>query len=120
MKRILLLLFLAPLLISAQQKEQDRDVTLLKDQNLIEVVYYYENGSVQQQGTYNLEGELHGEWVSFTAEGEKLSMGTYLNGQKHGKWFFWDQDVLKEVDYSNNGIVAVHQWKQGEKLALQR
>lgn len=121
MKRILLsVIFLAPFLISAQQKEKERDVTLLKDQNLIEVVYYYENGSIQQQGTYNLEGELHGEWVSFTPEGEKLSMGTYLNGKKHGKWFFWSEDILKEVDYSHNVIAAVQQWKDGSKLAFQR
>ena len=114
------MLFLAPFLMAAQQKDMDRDVTLLKDQNLIKVVYYHENGNVQQEGTYNLEGELHGEWVSFTSEGEKLSMGTYLNGKKHGKWFFWGEDVLKEVDYSHNQIAAVHQWKEGAKLALQR
>lgn len=114
------MIFLAPFLIFAQQKQQDRQVTLLKDQNLIQVVYFYENGNVQQKGTYNLEGELHGEWESFTVQGEKLSMGTYLNGKKHGKWFFWDKDDLKEVDYSHNAIAAVHQWKEGTKLAFQR
>lgn len=119
-RKLFALLLMAPFLIFAQQKEQNREVTLLEDQNLIQVTYFYENGNVQQKGTYNLEGKLHGEWESYTIEGEKLSMGTYVNGRKHGKWFFWGNDVLKEVDYSNNGIAAVHQWKEGEKLALQR
>lgn len=119
-RKLFLVLMLTPFLILAQQNKQDREVMLLKDQNLIQVVYFYENGNVEQKGTYNLDGELHGEWESFTLEGEKLSMGTYLNGEKHGKWFFWDKDILKEVDYSHNGIANVHQWKERTKLALQR
>ena len=119
-RKLFLMLLLAPFLIFAQQAEQDREVTLLEDQNLIQVVYYYDNGNIQQKGTYNLEGELHGEWESYTLEGGKRSIGTYVNGKKHGKWFFWANDVLKEVDYSNNKIASVQQWKEGTKLALQR
>lgn len=121
MKRISFLSFLLiPFLTFAQQNIQDREVTLLEDQNLIQAVYFYENGNIQQKGTYNLDGQLHGEWESYTLEGEKRSMGMYLNGKKHGKWFFWDQDVLKEVDYTHNSIASVQQWKEGDRLALQQ
>jgi hypothetical protein len=34
-------------------------------------------------------------------------MATYDNGQKSGKWFFWNDTVLSEVDYSNNQIASV-------------
>jgi hypothetical protein len=28
------------------------------------------------------------------------------DGQKSGKWFFWNDTVLSEVDYSNNQIAS--------------
>jgi antitoxin component YwqK of YwqJK toxin-antitoxin module len=39
--------------------------------------------------------------------GNKTAMATYDNGQKSGKWFFWNDTVLSEVDYSNNQIASV-------------
>ena len=111
------MLFLFPAVLLSQK---DRDVVLLEDKNLIEAVYYYEDGSVRQKGTFNLEGELHGNWVSYDANGEKLAMGSYLNGKKHGKWFFWNKEILKEVDYTQNEIASVQEWKEGTRLALQR
>ncbi|MEJ2584276.1 MAG: nicotinic acid mononucleotide adenyltransferase [Robiginitalea sp.] len=111
---------LLPVLLVGQKEKDNRKVTLLEDQNLVEAVYYYEDGTVRQKGTYNLEGELHGDWVSYAANGDKLSMGSYVNGKKHGKWFFWNKDVLKEVDYTQNEIASVQEWKGGTKLALQR
>ena len=116
MKKILVcLLFLAPVLSFAQQ---ERKVTLLEDKNLYKVVYYHDNGLVSQEGTINLQGELHGSWVSFSDSGEKVAMGNYLNGKKNGKWFFWNQGVLSEVDYDQNHIASVQQWKEGSRLAL--
>jgi antitoxin component YwqK of YwqJK toxin-antitoxin module len=118
MKRILIVLLLVgPVLMYAQDQ---RDVTVLKDQNLVEVVYYHDNGIVHQKGTYNLQGELHGKWESFTTEGKKLSIGSFYKGKKHGKWFFWDNEILREVDYDQNQIASVHEWKEGAKLAFQR
>jgi hypothetical protein len=38
-------------------------------------------------------------------------MAIYDKGQKTGKWFFWNNTVLSEVDYSNNQIAAVKSWK---------
>jgi antitoxin component YwqK of YwqJK toxin-antitoxin module len=116
MKKILVcLLFIAPVLSFAQQ---ERKVTLLEDKNLYQVVYYHDNGVVSQEGTINLQGQLHGSWVSFSETGEKVAMGNYLNGKKDGKWFFWNEGVLSEVDYDLNHIASVQQWKEGSRLAL--
>jgi len=113
-------LMLLPVLLLGQKEQANREVTLLEDQNLVEAVYYYEDGTVRQKGTYNLEGELHGEWVSYTTNGEKLSMGTYRNGKKHGKWFFWNKSMLREVDYNFNTIASVQEWKEAAELASYR
>jgi antitoxin component YwqK of YwqJK toxin-antitoxin module len=110
----LLVMLIAPVVMLAQQ---ERGVKLLEDKNLIEVVYHHENGLVSQKGTYNLQGKLHGVWESFAEDGSKVASGTYENGKKNGKWFFWNNQTLKEVDYNNNSIASVQEWKEGTKLA---
>jgi antitoxin component YwqK of YwqJK toxin-antitoxin module len=96
--------FLITVLSFAQQK---RDLKLNKDTNLIEVVYYHDNGVVSQTGTYTLDGKLQGVWLSFDTEGKKIVSANYDNGKKVGKWFYWNNDSVKEVDYSDNAIAGV-------------
>ena len=79
---------------------------------------YYEDGTVQQKGTFNKEGELHGEWISYDTDGKKLAVGKYVNGQKQGKWFFWTNDVLREVDYLNSKITHVNEWTDKTRVAV--
>ena len=96
--------FLITVLSFAQQK---RDLKLNKDTNLIEVVYYHDNGVVSQTGTYTLDGKLQGVWLSFDTEGKKIVSANYDNGKKVGKWFYWNNGSVKEVDYSDNAIAGV-------------
>ncbi|WP_445383401.1 toxin-antitoxin system YwqK family antitoxin [Robiginitalea sp. IMCC43444] len=117
MRALLFILFLAPALFFGQNEKK---ATFLKDQNLIEVVYYHDNGIVAQKGTFNLDGKLHGQWESFSEQGDKICKGLYENGRKNGKWFFWDKDLLREVDYNYNAIAAVHEWKEATKVVLQK
>ncbi|WP_373057683.1 toxin-antitoxin system YwqK family antitoxin [Zunongwangia sp. H14] len=92
--------------VSAQEKKPDFE----KQGDLIKGTFYYEDGSVRQEGTYK-EGELHGEWISYNKEGEKTAVGQYNMGEKTGKWFFWNEDKLTEVDYKNSQIASVNSWK---------
>ncbi|WP_418264649.1 toxin-antitoxin system YwqK family antitoxin [Flavobacterium faecale] len=78
--------------------------------NTVVATYYYDNGQVQQQGAFK-DGKLHGEWVSFDANGKKIAIAEYNNGEKVGKWFHWSEGTLNEVDYAANKIVAVKNWK---------
>lgn len=96
--------FLITVISFAQQK---RDLKLNKDTNLIEVVYYHDNGVVSQTGTYTLDGKLQGVWLSFDTEGKKIVSANYDNGKKVGKWYYWNNGTVKEVDYSNNAIAGV-------------
>ena len=117
MKAWLLLVLLVPGCLAAQQK---RVVKFLEDKNLYEATYYHENGQVSQQGTFNLEGALHGTWTSYSESGKKIAIGAYQNGKKDGKWFFWEEAVLREVDYNQNAIAAVQEWKEGTRVAVNR
>ncbi|MEX0289003.1 MAG: toxin-antitoxin system YwqK family antitoxin [Flavobacteriaceae bacterium] len=87
--------------------QKEKEIKLNEETNLVEATYYHDNGEVSQQGTFNLEGKLHGDWVSYNEEGIKISEGAYANGVKTGKWFFWSDGNMKEVEFSNNTIATV-------------
>lgn len=106
MKNTILLIAIL-LVTSLTYAQKDKELTLNEDTNLIEATYFHDNGLISQEGTFNLEGKLHGEWVSFNEAGKKISVGSYDNGQKVGKWAFWSNNVLKEVDYNNNAIAGI-------------
>ena len=117
-KLVAILLLLAVSFTYAQEK---RELKLNKDKSLIEVTYFHENGEVSQTGFYTVEGKLHGEWLSFCQEGNKLVSAKYDNGKKVGKWFYWSGNTLKEVDYSNNAITSVNEWTSSDtKVASNR
>jgi antitoxin component YwqK of YwqJK toxin-antitoxin module len=97
--------------------QQERELKLNKDTNLIDAIYYHDNGVVSQIGAYTLDGKLQGVWLSFNTEGDKTVSANYDNGKKVGKWFYWNDKTLKEVDYTNNAIVGVNEWTNSSKLA---
>jgi antitoxin component YwqK of YwqJK toxin-antitoxin module len=77
----------------------------------VKATYYFESGKVQQEGFFK-DGKLEGTWIAYDANGNKKSIGEYSNGQKTGKWFFWNNETLSEVDYSQSRIASVKNWKQ--------
>lgn len=106
MKKIVLLFaFLITVVTFGQQK---RDLKLNNDTNLIEVVYYADNGAVSQTGFYTVDGKLQGEWLSFDEKGDKIVAGNFNQGKKVGKWLYYNNgNIFKEVDYKENIIINV-------------
>ncbi|WP_299222946.1 nicotinic acid mononucleotide adenyltransferase [uncultured Psychroserpens sp.] len=115
MKNICILAIMLITAVSFAQNE--RSLELNKATDLIDVVYYHDNGEVSQTGSYTKDGKLHGEWLSFSEQGTKIVSAKYNNGKKVGKWFYWNGNSLTEVDYSNNEIASVNQWTSTESLA---
>jgi antitoxin component YwqK of YwqJK toxin-antitoxin module len=74
--------------------------------NMVKATYYYDNGTIQQEGFFK-DGKLEGKWIAYDPQGNKLSVGEYSNGQKTGKWFFWNEARLSQVDYTNNQVAYV-------------
>ncbi|HEY5689805.1 MAG TPA: nicotinic acid mononucleotide adenyltransferase [Yeosuana sp.] len=113
MKRSILVLFACFIgMVSLAQKE--RVLKLNEDTKLIEVTYYHDNGVVSQTGTYTLDGKLQGQWLSFDTDGNKTVLANYDNGKKVGKWFYWTNETVKEVDYNTNVIANL---KESEKIS---
>ncbi len=115
MKNIFLLV---ALLLTGYGFAQDKKVQTENQGDLIKATYFYDNGAIEQEGTYNQDGKLHGEWISYDLDGKKLALGNYENGKKVGKWFFWQGEVLKEVDYQNSKITSVNEWKSSTSVAV--
>ena len=100
MKKILIIAI--ALFTSFAFAQKERKLTLNKDTNLIEVVYYHNNGEISQTGSYTADGKLEGKWISYDNEGNKLVTAFYKEGKKVGKWVYVIDGEEKEVDYTNS------------------
>lgn len=115
MKKICVLMLMLSVAFTYAQKE--RNLTYNEDTKLIEVTYFHDNGEVSQTGFYTEDGKLHGDWFSYCQEGNKIVSAKYNEGAKVGKWFFWENNKLREVDYSNNAISSVSEWTKSSAIA---
>lgn len=115
MRKIFGILMMLSITLSFAQNE--RVLELNKETNLIEVTYFHDNGVISQTGAYTTDGKLQGEWISFNLAGEKIVAAKYNKGAKVGKWFYWNDNTLKEVDYSDNNIARVNEWTSKASLA---
>ena len=108
MKKIVVIAIM--LCVSLTFAQEERNVTYIEKGDLTEATYYYDNGAIKQEGTFNAEGKLHGEWISYDINGDKTTVANYVNGKKSGKWQFWNNDgVVREVTYENSRIVSVNE-----------
>ena len=112
------ILIISALLVSAFSFAQNNyKPTFEKEGDLVKGTYFFDNGQVSQSGTYK-EGKLHGEWISYNDEGDKVAVGNYSNGSKTGKWFFWDGEELSEVNYSKNEISSIKTNENNSNVAV--
>lgn len=104
--------------VSFTHAQEKNETKLEKKGDLTLVTYYHNNGEIQQKGAFNSDGKLQGEWTSYDDNGKKVAIGTYDNNRKVGKWFFWDGDSLKEVDYIDSKIVSVNKWDNKTEVVV--
>ncbi len=96
--------------------QKEKDLSMNEDTGLIEAVYYHDNGTISQIGTFNLDRKLHGEWISFSDQGEKIAQGSYENGLRTGTWMFWQDETMKKVEYNNNVVASINGVKSADRL----
>ncbi|MCF8713780.1 nicotinic acid mononucleotide adenyltransferase [Joostella atrarenae] len=114
-KSILIFAMLFSFVMVAQNVENKPK--LEKEGDMVKATYFHDNGAVSQTGYY-LEGKLHGEWKSYNEEGRKTAMAEYNKGEKTGKWFFWNDNTLKEVNYQDNRITNVTTWNSSNPVVI--
>jgi len=111
------LLIMLALLFSFGLYGQAQEPLYEREDDMIKVTYYHDNGQIAQTGFF-LDEKLHGEWRMFDDEGNKLAIGNYDMGKKTGKWFFWDKKGLKEVNFVDNQIVNVMEMENSEPVTV--
>lgn len=77
---------------------------------------FHDNGEIAQHG-HIYRNRLDGVWESFDAEGNKTAVGNYDSGVKAGTWFFWTDEQLIEVEFTNNKVQDVIYWNTSERTA---
>ncbi|MBL7471872.1 toxin-antitoxin system YwqK family antitoxin [Robertkochia sediminum] len=85
--------------------------------DMVKATYFHENGQIAQTGYY-LNGKLQGVWKAYDRDGKKIAMGNYEQGEKVGKWFFWEASTLNEVSYDNSRIATVTQWNNANPVVI--
>ena len=60
----------------------------------------YANGNVRFRG-FHLDGEMHGDWEFFRADGSLMRSGAFDRGQQVGVWRTFDRKgkVVKETTF---------------------
>jgi antitoxin component YwqK of YwqJK toxin-antitoxin module len=61
---------------------------------------HYPNGNIKFTGGY-LDGEMHGKWSFYRADGSLMRSGAFERGRQVGAWRTYDRDgrVVKETDF---------------------
>jgi len=117
MKKIITLLLTLSISFAFAQKD-GKKVEMTKKGDIVTATYFYEDGSIAQQGTFNKVGQLDGVWTSYDMAGNKTAIGNYANNKKVGKWLFWTNDKLREVEYNNSKVASVNVWSDKSEMAL--
>ncbi|WP_445159330.1 toxin-antitoxin system YwqK family antitoxin [Mesohalobacter salilacus] len=112
------MMIIAACLFGGMLFAQESNVEYFKKGDLVKGIFYYDNGVIQQEGTYK-NGKLHGQWIAYDRDGKKNAVAYYHKGQKTGKWFFWQKDKLVEVDYNYNDIANVKTYKSENVYAIE-
>lgn len=111
------LVVFACLAVFGLTQAQEVEPTYEKAGNLVKVTYFYKDGKIKEQGFFKNK-KLEGTWKAFDKNGEKTVIAQYKNGKKVGKWFIWQKDELKEINYENNVIASVQSWKENTRVAV--
>lgn len=67
-----------------------------------EAIDLYPNGNPRFLGSH-LDGEMHGEWTFYRADGSVMRTGTFDRGRQVGVWrtFARDGKLVKETDFGS-------------------
>ena len=86
------------------------------ENGLVKVTNFYETGEIREQGFYDAENKLTGEWVQFDKNGKETVVANYYKGTKVGKWMVWQGDKMLQLDYEQSRVANVSEWKDTSTL----
>jgi antitoxin component YwqK of YwqJK toxin-antitoxin module len=65
-------------------------------------INHYPNGNVRFEG-FHLDGEMHGQWTFYRADGSVMRTGAFDRGRQVGVWrtVKRDGELAKETDFGS-------------------
>ena len=86
-----------------ETNELKTEKLFVKEGNVVKVTEYHNNGKIAQEG-YLKNNKLHGKWVSYSSEGEKISIANYkkVNVMGHGYFGIKQAVLLKLISNQTN------------------
>ena len=84
---------------------------------IVEVEIKHDNGELYQKG-FLKNNMLHGRWESYNINGELVVLGHFIRGKKTGKWIFWNDNKLTEVNFKNNKVLSHYSWNNSSDSSI--
>ena len=108
-KMVLALVFV--MITSQFSIAQGVEPTYEKQDDLVKVTYYYEDGQVKEQGYFKGD-KVHDQWVAFDKEGNITTIARFENGKKDGTWFMEVDGKMKELTFESNKLMEVQDMEE--------
>lgn len=104
------LVFICIMLLSTSLFSQTAIYTDEDGDGIVEYVLKSDEGKVIETGYY-LNWKMHGTWTSYYDSGEKHTIARFRNGERHGKWVFFDRQgrLTFSVTYDKNKKIMATQ-----------
>jgi antitoxin component YwqK of YwqJK toxin-antitoxin module len=74
-----------------------------RSEEAVPEITYYPSGTVKYKG-FHLDGEMHGAWEFYRADGTVMRAGEFDRGKQVGVWRTLDRSgrVVKETDFTTD------------------
>ena len=87
------------------------------EDGLVKVTNFYESGEIREQGFYDADKKLTGEWIQFDKTGKRTIIANYYKGAKVGTWLVLQGDKVLQLDYEQSRVANVSEWNDTSILA---
>ena len=131
MKNKITILFLILIITSCSESKEEKqsdltvvvDTTQKENNNISDsttekkdstITIYYPTGEIRYVQSYDIFGDLTGEWINYYKNGKIKQKGYYSNGQVNGIWKYYNEDGTLQreelIELDTNCVKFVALW----------
>lgn len=74
---------------------REKYLYMLGEPSDVDIYTYYSNGFLKEVNRYRGDSVKFGRWMGYYPDGGKKYLGSYIHGEKSGKWKYWDEEGNK-------------------------
>ena len=102
-------LLLGLLLVRCKNQTKEKQIPIIQTKQSEKYTVHYPSGQLKTEGTY-IDGKKTGKWISYTENGEELSVRNYTLGVLDGYQKMTFSQNLYMEGHSKNGV-KIGTWK---------